>query len=182
MSIQARRYTSKKTGKTTIKYYAVVFDTKQKKAIWSKQSYKTERDAKREEARMLRDLEEDIRLTGKVSFQEVAKSWTDSSANTYANSTFQGNLCYLDRYLLPVFEDKYMDEIEPKHLQTFVNELSKQYSAETVNKNINILSNIYQHAVTLKLVSCNLMEGIKRKMVVVERQTTWTAGQIPHKV
>jgi len=75
-----------------------------------------------------------------------------------------------------------MDEIEPKHLQTFVNELSKQYSAETVNKNINILSNIYQHAVTLKLVRSNLMEGFKRKKVVVERQTTWTAGQIPHKV
>lgn len=71
-----------------------------------------------------------------------------------------------------------MDEIEPKHLQTFVNELSKQYSAETVNKNINILSNIFQHAVTLQLVRSNLMEGIKRKKVVVEKQTTWTTHQI----
>lgn len=87
-------------------------------------------------------------------------------------------LWYLDHYLLPVFEDKYIDEIEPKHLQTFVNELSKQYSPETVNKNINILSNIFQHAVTLKLVKSNLMEGIKRKKVVVEKTETWTTGQI----
>ncbi len=104
---------------------------------------------------MLRDLEENIRLSDKGYFQEVSKSWTDSSAENYANSTFQGYLWYLSRYLLPVFEDKYMDEIEPKHLQIFVNELSKQYSAETVNKNINILSNIFQHAVTLQLKCCN---------------------------
>lgn len=178
MSIQVREYKSRKTGKTTSKYYAVVFDAKQKKAIWSKQSYKTEREAKREEARMLHELEESIRLSGKVTFQEVTKSWTDSSTENYANSTFQGYLWYLSRYLLPVFEDKYIDEIEPKHLQIFVNELSKQYSAETVNKNINILSNIFQHAVTLQLVRSNLMEGIKRKKVVVEKQTTWTTRQI----
>ena len=178
MSIQARQYTSKKTGKTTTKYYAVVFDAKQNKAIWSKQSYKTEREAKREEARMLHDLEEDIRISGKMIFKEVVKSWTESSVDTYANSTFRGYLWYLDHYLLPVFEDKYIDEIEPKHLQTFVNELSKQYSPETVNKNINILSNIFQHAVTLKLVKSNLMEGIKRKKVVVEKKETWTTDQI----
>ena len=147
--------------------YAIRSYYEQKKAIWSKQSYKTEREAKREEARMLRDLEENIRLSSKVTFLEVAKSWTDSSAENYANSTFQGYQWYLSRYLLPVFEDKYMDEIEPKHLQTYVNELSKQYSAETVNKNINILSNIFQHAVTLQLVRSNLMEGIKRKKVVI---------------
>lgn len=135
---------------TTSKYYAVVFDAKQKKAIWSNQSYKTEREAKREEARMLRDLEENIRLSGKVTFQEVTNSWTVSSAENYANSTFRGYQWYLSRYLLPVFEDKYIDEIQPKHLQTFVNELSKQYSAETVNKNINILTNIFQHAVMQK--------------------------------
>ncbi len=29
MSIQTREYTSRKTGKTTTKYYAVVFDAKQ---------------------------------------------------------------------------------------------------------------------------------------------------------
>lgn len=178
MSIQSRDYTSKKTGKTTTKYYAVVFDAKQKKAIWSKQSYKTEREAKREEARMLHDLKEDIRLSGKMTFKEVVKSWTDSSADNYANSTFQGYLWYLDRYLLPVFEDKNIDEIEPKHLQTFVNELSKQYSPETVNKNINILSNILQHEVTLKLIRSNLVIGIKRKKVVIEKAVTWTTSQI----
>lgn len=89
MSIQTREYTSRKTGKTLTKYYAVVFDTKQKKAIWSKQSYRIEREAKREEARMLHELEDNIRLSGKVIFKEVAKSWTDSSAENYANSTFQ---------------------------------------------------------------------------------------------
>jgi integrase len=178
MSIQTREYTSRKTGKTTSEYYAVVFDAKQKKAIWSKQSYKTEREAKREEARILRDLEENIRLSGKVTFQEVTNSWADSSAENYANSTFRGYQWYLCRYLLPVFEDRYIDEIEPKHLQTFVNELSKQYSAETVNKNINILSNIFQHAVMLQSVRSNLMDGIKRKKVIVEKQTTWTTRQI----
>lgn len=178
MSIQAREYTSKKTGKTTTKYYAVVFDAKQNKAIWSNQSYKTEREAKREEARMLHDLEDNIRLSGKMTFKEVAKSWTDSSTDTYANSTLQGYLWYLDRYLLPVFGDKYINKIEPIHLQKFVNELSKQYSAETVNKNINILSNIFQHAVTLKLVKSNLVEGIERKKVVIGKTETWTTDQI----
>lgn len=178
MSIQTRKYTSKKTGKTTTKYYAVVFDARQKKAVWSKQSYKTEREAKREEARMLHDLEDGVNLSGKMQFKEAAKSWTDSSVDVYANSTYQGYLWYLEHYLLPVFGDKYMDAIEPKHLQSFVNELSKQYSAETVNKNINVLSNIFHHAVTLKLIRHSTMDGIKRKKVKLERKDTWTYEQI----
>lgn len=159
------------------KFYAVVYHPKQGKAIWST-GFKTEKEARLHESKMLLEFEQDSYTRGKEKFRDVAALWLESSVDTYANSTYQGYAWYVEHYLNPVFGEMYIDKIEPKHLQIYVNELGKRLSAETVNKNINILSNVFNYGVTLKLLKQNTIIGIKRKRVVVAKHKTWSTDQI----
>lgn len=178
MSIQSKEYTSKKTGKTTTKYYAVVYDINSNKPIWSK-GFSSEREAKREEGRMIHALESNKLVTKKVKFDEVVKMWFNSYKGVYANSTYRGYIWYYNKYIKPVFTGKWINEIDPIHIQRFVDAMSQKYSAETVNKCINILSNIFQHAVNpLKVLNENTASGITRKKVTVQESATWNEEQI----
>ena len=56
MSIQEKSYVSKKTGKTVIKYCAVVYDADNKKYIWSRRCT-TKREARQCERELLEEIQ-----------------------------------------------------------------------------------------------------------------------------
>ncbi|MBO5192898.1 MAG: hypothetical protein J6C22_18200, partial [Bacteroides sp.] len=55
MSIQKKKYTSKKTGTSTTKYYAVVFNPHLNKPQWSS-AFSTMKEAKMQEAIMVQEI------------------------------------------------------------------------------------------------------------------------------
>lgn len=176
MSIQTKTYTSKKSGKTKTKYYAVIRNQATGKLQWSK-AFDKRSDAKLEEARMISTAKEAASIPS-LSFGEVAASWVKASDGVYANTTLQGYLWYLKKHLAPVFNDMLIDEITTKQIQDFINRLHISYSSETVNKTINLLSNIFNHAKNLGMISSSPVEGIRRKKVALKPITTWSPEDI----
>lgn len=123
MSIQKKEYKSKKTGKNIRKYYVCVYDTRTEKHVWSK-GYPTELEAKKEEARMIQEQEKRSIRVKKIQFSEAAEEFLASSKAKYAKSTYGTYLAYYKRYIAPIFGDREIHTITPRHVQLFFNEIS----------------------------------------------------------
>lgn len=180
MSIQ-KKTTTKKDGTKTVRYYAYVYSPEMKKPIIGK-LHKRRKDALRDEPILLQQLE-----SGKLSnddsmtFGECGELWLRTATNIYRASTFKTYSYYYARYIKDTFETSQIDHIPPLDVQTFVNTMSEEYSPETVNKCINILSNIFHFCInTLKVIkeNDNPMTGIKRLNVPYTKKETWTNEQI----
>lgn len=177
MSIQEKSYKSKKTGKKVTKYYAVVFNSKTQKAEWSK-GFDKKSDAKKEEIQMIERIELGAPTPIDLTFKDCAVLWLEASDGIYANSTMRGYLWYLDKYIYPVFASLNIRGITARQIQEYINNLNEIYSAETVNKIINVLSNIFSHAFNLGFVDSNIITNIKRKKVIKKSVITWSEKQI----
>lgn len=182
MSIQTKNYTSKKTKKTTTKYYACVFDSISNQPVWSK-GFNSRADAVIEESLMIKQLRKGERLAkSNKTFREVMNLWLESSKNDYADSTFKTYESWCKRYLDGVFGDQKIDKITGEHIVKFKSlclSNPRNYSAETVNKLINILCNIFNFALkTLKIISSSPMDGISRCKVEIKDHVTWSESQI----
>lgn len=176
MSIQKKKYT-KKCGTSTTKYYAVVFNPILGKPQWSK-AYSTVKEAKVQESVMIQEIHNQKYVANKVVFSELFESWYVGATSEYANTTLKTYADLTKRLLFPRFESCFVDEIRPIDIQRFVNGLASEYSAETVNKVINILSVLFKFAVSLKLTTDNPVANIKRKKVNVEKKEVWSSSEI----
>lgn len=174
MSIQEKEYTSKKTGKTTKKYYACVFDPVANAPRWGKGRLKR-KDAVKDEADILDDLEKGVQKTsGNMSFKELAELWFQSMQNTYAETTFKGYKGYYKAQLSPVFDDVNITKISSVHAQKFKNELSKTHKPATVNKAMDLFSMMMDFAKKpLHIIKINPCDEIKRDKVENPTHTTW---------
>lgn len=174
MSIQVKKYKSKKTGKTIKKYYAVVFDPKSDSAIWGKGREKRS-DAVLDEAKLLDEIARGI---GKVNhsgtFSEVSDLWFDSMENTYAEATYDCYQSYNRKHLIPMFGNTLVSKITPLEVQRLKNKLSKAYKPATVNKTMYLLSMIMEFAINpLEMIKYNPCANIKRDKVMPINWTTW---------
>jgi Phage integrase family. len=174
VSIQTKEYTSKKTGKTTKKYYACVFDPSTNSPIWGKGRVKR-KDAVQDEADIISDLEKGVpKTTGTMKFKELASLWFESVKGTYAESTFRGYKGYYRAQLAPVFDDIVVNKITPTHAQRFKNALSESLKPATVNKTMDLLSMMMDFSIKpLHLIKINPCDEIKRDKVAVPVHTTW---------
>lgn len=77
-----------------------------------------------------------------------------------------------------VFSDRKVDEIQPDHIQKYISVMSEKCSPETVNKTINILSNIFQFGQDMRVCKYNPCEKIKRVRVANRKHNTWDENQI----
>lgn len=199
MSIQSKEYKSKKTGKTTVKYYPVVYDPKTNKPIWG-DGWLKKSDAKKQEAEMISKMEEGkLTLKGKTHLlREVAELWLSSCRSDYADSTYHVYDYDYHHFIEPIFGDKRIDRITTEHIIKYKAEcewseekakiLEKDpnadvlnYKPETVNKIINILSNIFNFAKdVLKIIPASPMDSVKRCKVAEVKHTTWTEDQITY--
>ena len=132
--------------------------------------------------------EEKVKKQSEEFFGKVADTWLEANKKTYADQTYRTYRGYLDRYIFPVFEDVPISAIEPKHILNFKKSLEdgnnpkkRKYGAETVNKCINVLCDVFNFAVSpLKLIDGkdNPMIGIKRNKVPYIAKPTWSDEQI----
>ena len=141
-------------------------------------SRQNKKDAKQDDAKLTLQIkkevkEEKVKKQSEEFFGKVADTWLEANKKTYADQTYRTYRGYLDRYIFPVFEDVPISAIEPKHILNFKKSLEdgnnpkkRKYGAETVNKCINVLCDVFNFAVSpLKLIDGkdNPMIGIKTK-------------------
>jgi integrase len=174
VSIIVKEYTSKKTGKTSKKYYASVYSPITMQMVWGKGKDKRA-DAVKDEADLLEDIEKGTpKAKGSMKFKEVAKLWFSSMEKTYAESTYKGYKGYYNSKLKPVFDDMAINKITPSKTQEFKNSLSKKYKPATVNKSMDLLSMMFDFAIKpLRLIKYNPCDDIKRDKVTITEKATW---------
>lgn len=180
MSIQEKKYLSKKTGKTTIKFFANVYDVNTKQRFTGPVRL-TRKEAVHDESEILKKIEDGLKIekkNKKMSFDQAASSWLDATEGHYANSTLKTYKRYYADYIQEIFEGKAVTGITSVHIQNYINVMKKKYGPETVNKCINILSNIFNYSIdTLKIISSNPCCRVKRAKVILPAKTTWTDEQ-----
>lgn len=180
MSIQKKEYESKKTGKTVKKYYACVYDTRTEKPVWSK-GFSTEREAKKEEARMIQEQEKHSIAEKKILFSQAAEEYLAGSKAKYAKSTHKTYVSYYKRYIKPVFGDREIHTITTRHMQLFFNEICEKYAPATANKIKNLTSLIFQYAENI--MECNVSNPctkIGSARIAKPFHETWTKEQISY--
>lgn len=179
MSIQKKKYFSKKQNKEVIKYFAVVYDKEAQKSIWS-DGFAKESDAKIYEGQILQSLKKGKHIgnNGNIYFETVKGLWLEEAKKEYANSTYQTYLWYTEKYLCPVFSRKILKKLTPAVIQKFVDGFTLKYSAETANKCLNILSDIFKYALSKEMVYSNPVLEVKRKKVKLKDIHTWRESNI----
>lgn len=180
MSIQKRTRT-KKDGSKTVRYYANVWNPNTGKSITGAMRTKR-KEAVQDEAKLIQELSAGKYIkTDKKTFGQCASLWFESSKHTFRTSTYKTYLSFYGRYIKDAFESFQIERISALDVQRYTNTLSEKYTPETVNKCINILSDIFQFSIqTLKLLPANEnpMIGIKRLKVPYTKKVTWTDEQI----
>ena len=192
MAVIKQKRVSKKTGKTKKIYMASQWHPLLKKRVYGP-SRQNKKDAKQDDAKLTLQIkkevkEEKVKKQSEEFFGNVADTWLEANKKTYADQTYRTYRGYLDRYIFPVFEDVPISAIEPKHILNFKKSLEdgnnpkkRKYGAETVNKCINVLCDVFNFAVSpLKLIDGkdNPMIGIKRNKVAYVVKQTWSDEQI----
>lgn len=192
MAVIKQERVSKKTGKTKKIYMASQWHPLLKKRVYGP-SRQNKKDAKQDDAKLTLQIkkevkEEKVKKQSEEFFCKVADTWLEANKKTYADQTYRTYRGYLDRYIFPVFEDVPISAIEPKHILNFKKSLEdgnnpkkRKYGAETVNKCINVLCDVFNFAVSpLKLIDGkdNPMIGIKRNKVAYVVKQTWSDEQI----
>ena len=179
MSIQIKKYYSKKLKKEIIKYFAVVYDAENTKYIWS-EGFAKETDAKICEGELLKALKsQQVAINnGNICFDELMGLWLKKAKKCYSNSTYRAYEWYAEKYLMPVFHGKMMRKITAKIIQKFADGFSEKYSAETTNKCLNILSDLFQYGMEYACINYNPVFKVKRKKVTVKEIGTWRESHI----
>lgn len=185
MSIQFKDYTSKKTGITTRKFYAAVWDSSQEKLVTG--PYRNIEGPKLPELDRLPKAIEKAAIIEAIAsggvqkrkagqtISSIASLWLEASKPpVYADATWRIYKEFYDRYIADVFGDRPVNKVSAVLIQRYVNLIKEKYSPETVNKCITILTNIFSFAIDpLKEITANPVAGIKRMKVPKLKREVW---------
>lgn len=178
MAIVKRMYKSRKTGKSSPRYLASVYNPETQAQEWGT-SRKKRADAVQDEASMLEAIDrgEPIKAS-KKKFDDLATLWFESTKKDYAERTYDVYKNYYDNYIKDVFGGRSIGKINSAHIQKFKNVMNEDYAPSVVNKTLGIISLIMAFAVTLKLIKANPCDNIKRNKITPPKHGTWDEDTI----
>lgn len=173
MAVRRRDYTSKKTGRRSSRFYAVVYDPATQKPQYSP-SCATLSEARDAEAAMI----ELFRRRSSITFGELVEKWKDAVEPDLAPRTFS-EYCYcLASVFLPRWGLTPIDRIRVEDLNAWKAEAVKKWKAETVNKRINALVSVFSFAVRSGFLRSSPCDGVTRCRVELTAKNTWSEAEI----
>lgn len=173
-------------------FLARVYDPGLKKKVWSK-SFRTRKEAVKEEARMLRAIEsgQSVRNPKKCpTLFECFELWLDFSRGSYAERTWKGHDYYFRHYVAPIFGSFPVDKITAGEILKYKAKIEMRpekrenkgelnLAPETINKIISVLSLVFKFARdVLKVITVSPMDAVKRNSVPQKKKPTWAPDQI----
>jgi len=179
MAIIDRSTISKKTGKKIGRFYVQFYDPTVGKHVLSPRYY-TRKEAVKAEAEYLNKMGTGAPIRRKTClFSEAAELWLSTYKAKYADKTYTTYRQILNRSLLPLFGDVRIDRITSTNILRWKAEMEALYKPETVNKQYNILTNVFNFARdVMQALDRSPMERIPRCTVPQRKKPTWTVEDL----
>lgn len=149
-------------------------------------SAKSKSEAKKKADRFKLEYEMEHCVSGTTCIKTMKFSdWATACLNMYKKpfvkaNTYAGTyVAPVEKHLIPYFGNMNMDDIRPFHIQKYINDAAKIYSPETIKKDFNALSLIFQTGVDNQLCSSSPMVRSLRmpKYETVTEKHTFTQEQ-----
>lgn len=173
MAIRMREYT-KKTGKRSTRYYAVVYDQSAKTTRYSK-GFDTKSEALKEEARMKTMYSS---FSSDLSFSDLFEKWKEATESALSPRTFS-EYCYSTKSVfLPIFGSLPLDRITTDRINRWKAQAVQKWKPETVNKRINCLCSLFNFATAAGYLEKSPMTGVQRCRVEQTSKNTWSEAEI----
>lgn len=99
-------------------------------------------------------------------FKDVAEDWFAYKQQSWSGNTPKSRRIRLDRYLLPAFGKKPMDEIKPNDIYLFTQSILKTGSTETALRVQQIIGQIYNYAIARGFVEYNPAASLRQLMPI----------------
>lgn len=163
--------TIQKRGNSYLIRVSCCYDANGKQIIqsmtWKPDPCMTERQIKKELNRQAIMFEESCRKgfqARAVKFETFCEEWFEEYAKLNLRNTTYERLLQLRRRIYSAIGHIRMDKITPRHIQTFVNSLSKVGANErtgkplapkTIRHNLSLISDVFSYAVKMGVVSDN---------------------------
>lgn len=123
----------------------------------------------------------------KMNFVDfVRKEWLPKHARKHLSSTtLSTHITYLELRILPVFQHLRLDQIKPKHIIDFIDNLQDEgmhrnggkLSSSTVFYHYRVLNNIFNFAKELRLIKESPLQGIKKPKVEYKEVEVYTVEE-----
>lgn len=146
--------------KYIVKVYLGIDPLTGKQRHTTRRNIATLKEAKKIERRLKVDADEKgfEEKIERMKFKDVSEMWFDNYKNTVKGKTVYNETLFINKHILPLFGDMYVDKITVTICQRIVNDWSKQY--QHVNAFISTISRILDYARRLKLIKENPMKDI----------------------
>lgn len=179
-------------GKKGTTYRARVYSPILQKKV-SSRCFSSRKDAVKEEARMLSQIEAGELLSSSrvvPTLNEAAALWLTAVRSSYAEKTVMTHAYYYRHYVAPIFGGFRVSKVSSVQIVKFLSEIEKRpgfdvpagkiaLSPESKNKVINVLTLIFRFCRdTLRCIPVSPMDGIKRATVPHVKHVTWSPDQI----
>ena len=140
---------------------------KEQAMTWKPEPGMTKRQIEKELNRQAVMFEESVNhgfKTSAMKFQELAEEWFENYAKNALRSTTYERMLQLTHRVYPAIGHLRIDKITARHLQGFVNSLTKEGANEktskplapkTIRHNLSFISDVFSYAVRMDLVSDN---------------------------
>ena len=182
MSVQTK-ITTRKSGKETKRYYATDYDSVAKKSLCGPLREKRS-EALTDESKIRREMETQRKdgASSKVqsktlTIAELYAAWQPHAQKALAAPTYKVYVGYYNKYIGPVFGDRKIASLTSDHFREYIRLLSQKYAPATVNKTINVLSNMSHFCQDEYKMALPL--GTARRLSVPKKEkAVWTPTQI----
>ncbi|WP_369351003.1 site-specific integrase [Streptococcus hillyeri] len=158
-----KKYTKKKTGETAYKLVAYLgVDPETGKQIrTTRQGFKTEREAKRAEIKLIEEYERNggWKKSVAVTMDDVAQLWFEQYQHTVKPSTYMVSEGDYKRHIFPAIGKMNVKKISVLACQKLTNELSTMSHYKNV---FSIANRILKFAVHMNLIDTNPMDKVIR--------------------
>jgi integrase len=99
---------------------------------------------------------------GEIRFEVFAEEYLEHARRAFTTATYESRRTMINNLLIPDFKCLYLDRITPARIEHFLAKRRRTVSGATCNRNLGILSSIFQRAIKLGYLRENPAERMDR--------------------
>jgi integrase len=157
---------------------------------WSPEEGMTQKQAEKELNRQAVLFEEECNngfQTTTTKFETFAETWINDYAPLHLKSTTFERIAKVRKRVYQIIGHLRMDKITPRHIQAFVNNLSKQGANErtgeplapkTIKHNVTFISDVFSYAVDMGILQANPCAKVKYPRGEAKEKNVYTPEEM----
>lgn len=121
-----------------------------------------------------------------MKFGQIMDLWIENDSGRLAPGTFQMYEHIIEGHILPAFKNKKIDKILPMHIDNYLESLQTKrndgkeggLSSSYIQKNFNILSNVFKFAHNNQMIKHNPMEKATKPKVQYKKYDVYSTEEV----